>query len=214
MSFILGSGGGFTFMIDSTDSGMWCGDDDGGTYKADDFLGISKGGAHSSDARYDHVNGRRVKLISGNTAQRRYEIAAYLVSHYPEISAPLKPSNAFTDKKIQTAIWEIVWNNSAGPHGGIQDDRTDRSNIADVLKAVDFVNSSRDASLFNSDAVVSGGLDSLGNEGSPELRTHIVELHSPATVPEPTSVVLFGSLVVSFFAVTRRARAKRVRNMC
>ncbi len=43
------------------------------------------------------------------------------------------------------------------------------------------------------------------------IQTYIVQL-TPAAVPEPASVALFGSLLAGVFAFTRRARAKRVRN--
>ncbi len=87
-----------------------------------------------------------MSLAGDNTAQQRYEMAAYLVNQYPGIPAGPSPSNTATDKELQTAIWEIMWNNSMTPESSItysqiQSDGANTTNVAaDITAAQNFVN--------------------------------------------------------------------------
>ncbi len=225
VSFSFGSGGGFTATIDSTNTAMWCVDAEEDVspptkYNAD-LVQLSTISSNSSYVRYGSVTGSgwQNNLGVDNTAQKRFEMAAYLISQYPGVPAGPNPSNTTTDKELQTAIWEIMWNSTVPPQGGITyskitGDGTNAANVAtDIFNAQNFVNNAANASFFNNYAVVSGGANLDGSLISPGIQTYIVQL-APSAVPEPASVFLFGSLLAGAFALTRRTRAKRLRSMC
>ncbi len=224
VSFSFGSGGGFTATIDSTNTAMWCVDAEEDispptTYNAD-IVEVSQIGNNSSDVRFGNVgsSGWALNLGPGyDTPQERFEMATYLVNQYPGLPGGPTPSNTTTDQELQTAIWEIMWNNSVTSESGItfsaiQNDGTNMSNVAaDITAAQNFVNANPNASLFNNYAVISGGANANGSLITPGIQTYLVQLDA---VPEPASVVLFGSLVGGVLALTKRTRSKRVRNVC
>jgi hypothetical protein len=218
VSFSFGSGGGFTTTIDATNTVMWCVDAQEDispptTYNAD-IVEVSQIGANANDVRYGNVGAWQLSLPGDNTAQERYEMAAYLVSLYPGVPAgPTQPQTA-GDRELQTAIWEIMWNGSSSESGitfsQIQSDGANAANVtADIQAAQTFVNNLANASFFNNYAVVSGGANANGLL-TPGIQTYIVPL---SAVPEPTSVILLGSVVAGVFALKRRAQLKRIRKI-
>jgi hypothetical protein len=231
VSFNFGSGGGFTATIDSTNTIMWCVDAEEDiapptTYNAD-LVKLSTIGTNSSYARYGNVSSSQWQLnLSGdNTAQQRYEMAAYLISQYPGYPVGPSPSNTLTDQELQAAIWETLWNSSVSPQGGLTYSKvfngggafnsTDETAVANYIsQAQAFVNNSSNASFFNNFALVSGGVNSNGSLQSPGVQTYIVPLYTPATVPEPASIVLLGSLLAGAFLLVRRLRAKPIDRVC
>ncbi len=237
VSFGFGSGGGFTSTIDSVNTVMWCVDalediSPPTTYNAD-LVQVSQISNNPNDVRFGNVSGTTWNQIAGvtdNNAQQRFEMAAYLTSLYPGVTptdpaGPTQPQTV-SDQELQTAIWEIMWNSSISSESGITlaqvqngdgaFNAADESVVtADILAAQTFVNNSANASFFNNYAVVSGGVAANGSLlGASGIQTYIVPLDAPATVPEPASVVLFGSLLAGVFTLTRRARAKQIRTVC
>jgi hypothetical protein len=230
VSFSFGSGGGFTATIDSTNTVMWCVDamediSPPALYNAD-LVEVSKIAANPSYVRYGLVTSWGIDMPTYDTAQQRFEMATYLVSLYPGVPAGPNPSNTLMDRELQAAIWEIMWNNSITPGGGITlssitsggtDPATDFTSTeqtqvtAYITQAKSFVHNNPNASLFNYYAVVSGGVSSDGSLSSPPTlgtQTYIVLL-----TPEPASIIMLGSLIASVFALTRRHRARRVSQM-
>lgn len=235
VSFSFGSGGGFTSTIDSTNTIMWCVDAEEDiapptVYNAD-LVKVSTITNNSSYVRYGNAGSSQwaLNLSGDNTAQQRYEMAAYLISQYPGYSPPgyaaPNPSNTLTDQELQAAIWETMWNSSVTPQGGITYNKvfngggafnsTDENAVASYIsQAQAFVNNSANTSFFNNFAVVSGGVNSNGTLQSPGIQTYICPLYPPATVPEPASVILLGSLLASVFGLTNRFRSRRTRPSC
>ncbi len=173
VSFNFGSGGGFTATIDSTNTVMWCVDAEEAispptTYNAD-LVELSKVATDKSYVRYGNVSSSQWKLsLSGdNTPLQRYEMAAYLISQYPGLPAGPNPSNTLTDKELQTAIWEVMWNTSVSPAGSVTWSKifngggalntADENQVATYIsQAQSFVNNSANASFFNNFAIVTG----------------------------------------------------------
>ena len=211
---------------------MWCVDamediSPPTTYNAD-LVEVSQISANSSDVRYGNVVGTTganswgISIPGDNTAQLRYEMAAYLTSQYPGVTstdpAGPNPSNTLTDQELQAAIWETMWNNSINSESGItlasvqsgdgSFNSADETAVANYITAAQtFVNNPANASFFNSFAVVSGGVSSTGALlAASGIQTYIVPVDSP--VPEPASFILFGSLIAGLFLYTRRLRTK------
>lgn len=236
VGFNFGYGGGFTASIDSIDTVIWCVDaeEDIGppTHYQADLVQLSQIGSNTSYVRYGFVTNGWQLGLNGADAQQRYEMAAYLIdTYYPGVSAsagtvagPTQPATLM-DQEIQTAIWELLWNSSVTAQGGITwndiqygststplFDSTDMTYIAGKInEAQTWVLANPHSSLFDEYAVVSGGgLNSDDTLQSSGVQTYLVQL---TPVPEPASVILLASLLVAAFALVRRTRTKRARDI-
>ncbi|MGH9436546.1 MAG: PEP-CTERM sorting domain-containing protein [Terriglobia bacterium] len=236
VGFNFGYGGGFTASIDAIDTVIWCVDAEEDitlpTHYQADLVQLSQIGSNTNDVRYGTVTSGWQLDLSGADAQQRYEMAAYLIDkYYPGVSAsagtvagPTQPANLM-DQEIQTAIWELLWNSSVSPQGGItwpdiqsgSKTSTPLFNPTDMTAITGYINDAQTwvsanptASLFDNYAVVSGSLNSDGTLHSPGIQTYLVQL---TPVPEPASVILLASLLVAAFALVRRTRTKRARHI-
>lgn len=228
-----GSGGGFAAKVDGFNTIVWCVDSEEDislptNYQAD-LVQLSTVAANSSDVRYGNVTGSAWNLNLGaapyDTAAFRYEAAAYLVSQYQGF--PNGPSSSdLVNQELQTAAWELLYNSSVTAGYGItfSQIQTGGSTFngspaalaqfqsavsADVADAVACVLNGSTCPGFHPGnwAVLSGPVNPSGALGVDRgNQTYLVQL---APVPEPSSLVLFGGvLLVCGFLLHRGVRAK------
>lgn len=219
-----GTGGGFAATVDGYSTIVWCVDSEEDisiptSYQAD-LVRLSTVAANSNDVQYGNVTGSAWDLPwSGyNSALFRYEAAAYLVGQYEGF--PKGPSsNDLTDQELQTAAWELIYNNSVTAGYGItfSQIQTGGSTFSgstlttfenqvssDIANAENCVLNRSTCPSFNPDTwgVLSGPVDSSGNLNQhPGNQTYLVQL---APVPEPSSVGLFAGVLLICGLLLRR----------
>ncbi len=223
VKFAFGTGGGFEATVDGINTIVWCVDAEEDikfpTSYHGDIVQLSTLVANSADVRYGSVTGAtwQNSLPGDNDALARFEMAAYLVSQYGNFPSGPSSSNAM-NQEIQTAIWEIMWNSSVNPQGGIT--------YAKIAKAPSGIpQATFDAAIndpttgyialakqcidnlatcaFNpaNYAVVSGAVKSSGALKPTGYQTYIVQL-----TPEPASIALLGVVGAWVFFARRRLR--------
>ena len=216
VTFGFGTGGGFEATIHSVNTVLWCVDAEEDiwfpTKYYADIVSLPTVATNSSYVRYGGVSGADWQLNLGpsdNNALSRFEMAAYLVSQYGNF--PNGPSpNDTTNREIQTAIWEITWNDSViTPGGGITFNTIKggapsgpvQTYITQAQACIDHPASC----AFNpaNYAVVSGPLTSVtsGDLASLGYQTYIVQL-----TPEPASIALLGVVGAWVFFARRRLK--------
>lgn len=224
ISFSFGSGGGFSATIDGYSTVMWCVDAEEDisppTDYSADLVQVSQIAANSNDVRYGNVtnwqNNGPAPDYTNYTAEQRYEMAAYLIdTYYSPLPNGPNPSNTLQSRSVQTAIWELLWNDTSSDGLSYSQVSGDGSSPGTYVTAAEnFVAANPNSSIFDDYAVVSGGLTYGGGLKSPGVQTYLVQLTSPSPVPEPASVILFASLLIAVFALRRRARGKRADKVC
>ena len=235
VKFTFGTGGGFEATVAGFDTILWCVDAEEDiwfpTKYSTDIVQLSTVATNASDVRYGNVSGVYSSTTnptgwaldlgaSDNDALARFEMAAYLVSQYGNFPAGPSGNDAASiamNKEIQTAIWEITWNNSVSPGGGITYAAISSAAPSGVPSATflpavqNYINQAQAcidhpaSCAFNpaNYAVVSGPLTSVtsGDLASLGYQTYIVQL-----TPEPTSIALLGVVGAWVFFARRRLK--------
>lgn len=213
-------GGGFTAIVDGYSTVMWCVDAEETISPPESYwaslVQVSQVTNNANDVRYGNVtyweNNGPPPSSTNYTAQQRYEMAAYLInSYYSPLPNGPNPSNTAQTRSVQTAIWELLWNGAAADRFSYNEISGDGSAPSSYINSAEnFITSNPNSSIFDDYAVVTGSVHT--NYYWKGVQTYLVQLTSPSPVPEPASVVLLASLLLSILLLTQRVRAKRNRN--
>ena len=188
------TGGAFSGMVDNNAPvWFWCVDKNdhiygGDIYNADIVLLNSttfwSGGQSQYVTKGMNTGWDYSGTIPGSpvlSAQKRYEMAAYMVSQYSNFKV-----SPYSDAVIQDTIWALLFPTSAGALPG-----TLNTSDALVTSAYNFVSSAVNPVFFSHWAVVSGAVASNGDFGTPIYQTFLVQV-GDGKVPEPATFALLG----------------------
>ncbi len=224
-----GTGGGFAATVDGINTLVWCVDSEEDisfpTSYHGDLVQLSAVASNPNYVRYGNLAASAWSLGLGSpydTPAARYFMAAYLVSQYEGM--PNGPSaDDMTDRALQTAAWELTFNNSVTPgfgltfsqiqSGGVTYSGANLTNFQNMVAGdisgaqACLINPSSCASFDPANwAILSGDVDAGGNLRTPGYQTYMVRLSS---VPEPSTLgLLVGVLCACGLAAWKKRRAR------